>query len=64
MKKGRSVTIVVVTPFATTEEARVIEKVTKTKIFIEGLDIPFDRITGKKIETFNGSSVYIKELKK
>lgn len=62
MKKNQKVTIVVKTPWATTEEESIVERVTKDKIFIEGLDIPFDKVTGIKTESFGGCKVYIKEL--
>ncbi len=62
MKKADRVTVVVQTPVATTEEILYIEKVTKDKIYIKGLDIPFDKITGVKDECFFGAKVYIKEL--
>lgn len=64
MKKGDRVTVVVQTPWATTEEELVVEKITKDQIFIENLKIPFDRATGVKIECFAGASVYIKDIKK
>lgn len=64
MKKNQKVTIVVKTPWGTTEEDGLVERVTKDEIFIKGLDIPFNKITGIKTETFAGSSVYIKELSK
>lgn len=62
MKKGDTVTIVVKTPVATTEENGKVEKITKDKIYIEGLDIPFEKATGQKTETFFGAKVYIKEI--
>lgn len=62
MKKNQKVTIVVSTPWATTEEEGVIRKISGNKIFIEGLDIPFNKITGIKEDCFFGSKVYIKEL--
>jgi hypothetical protein len=64
MKKGNKVTLVIVTPVATVEEVGVIEKVKGNEIFIEGLDIPFDKKSGVKTYSFPGTSTYIKELKK
>jgi len=52
MKKNQKVTIVVSTPWATTEEEGVIRKISGNKIFIEGLDIPFNKITGIKEDCF------------
>lgn len=62
MKEGDEVTIVVKTPWATTEEKRIIESISKGKIYIEDLNIPFDKKTGQKTETFPGSEAYIKEI--
>lgn len=64
MENNQKVTIVVKTPWATTEEERVIESLTENEIFIKGLDVPFDRKTGVKTESFLGSKVFIKELSK
>ena len=61
-KTKTKVVIVVKTPLATTEEKCYIEKITTTEIFIEGLDSPFDRKTGKKIDVFPGASVFIKDF--
>lgn len=63
LKKGATVTIVVQTPWATTEEDGKIIKVTKDKIYLDYTDIPFDKKTGVKTESMNGCKVYIKELK-
>lgn len=62
MKKGDKVTIVVMTPFATTEKDGIVEMVKKNNIHIKGLEIPFDRLTGKRTDVFFGTKVYIKEL--
>lgn len=62
IKEGDKVTIVVVTPWTTTEELRVIEEIIDDNIYIDGLDIPFDLLSGKKTEIFFGTKVYIKEI--
>ncbi len=62
MKKNDKITVVVKTPFATTEEEKFITKITTTKIFVDGLDNPFNRKTGYKETPFGGCSVYIKEI--
>lgn len=62
MKKGDTITIVVDTPFASTEELGIIGKLTKDCIYIEGLKVPFNRATGRKVEVFAGAGVYIKEI--
>ena len=64
MKKNDKVTIVVETPWATTEEDGIIEEITDTEIFIKELEIPFHKETGIKTESFAGAKVYIKELQK
>jgi len=63
MKSGDSVTIVVKTPLAMTEESGVVESIDEDFIYIEGLRIPFMKSTGKKIDNFFGAEVYIKEIK-
>ena len=62
MKNGDSVTIVVKTPLATTEEPGVIESIDENLIYIRGLRIPFMKSTGKKVDNFFGADVYIKEI--
>jgi len=62
MKINDIVTIVVQTPWATTEEKGMISSIIDNMIYIDGLDIPFDKKTGYKTETFLGCSVYIKEV--
>lgn len=64
MKNGDSVTIVVKTPLATTEEQGVVESVDEDWVYIKGLMIPFMKSTGKKVDNFFGAEVYIKEIYK
>lgn len=62
MKVNQTVTIVVKAPFAATEEIEIIERIEGNLIYIKGLDVPFNKITGFKTETFPGIKVYIKEI--
>ena len=57
-------TIVVYTPWATTEEIGVVEKISQknNEIYIKNLDYPFNKTTGQKEEVFCGAKVYIKEI--
>jgi len=62
MKEGDEITIVVKTPLCITEEKCKIEEIKGDNIYVEGQEIPFDVRTGKKIEYFFGSIIYIKEI--
>jgi len=62
MKRGDTITVVIKTPWATTEEELTINKITATEIFVDTLGIPFNKKTGYKVESFPGSLVYIKEI--
>ena len=64
MKAGDEITVVVVTPVATTEEKGIVQHIEGDNIYVEGLDIPFNTKTGDKTDVFPGARVYIKELKK
>ncbi len=63
MEVGQQITIVVCTPYATTKEDGVIEEISDKGISIFGLEHSlFDKTTGKKTDSFPGSTVYIKEI--
>lgn len=62
LKAGDTVTIVVRTPVATTEEKGIVEMVKHHVIYLKGLEIPFRKSDGQKTDTFPGVKVYIKEL--
>lgn len=64
MKNGDIVTVVLKTPWATTEERLKVVEINETEIYIENLNIPFNKKTGYKTESMAGSSVYIKEITK
>ena len=65
MKEKDTVTVVVKTPWATTEEIRIIERITDTEIFVEHQEeSPFNIKTGYRESFIPGTKVYIKELVK
>src|SRR3990167_11434706 len=63
MKTGRKITIVTETSAGTTEADGVVEKVDGDNVYIEGQDIPFNKINGERESIFPNTREYIKQIK-
>jgi len=65
VKKGQAVVVALTGAGFTTREDYVVEKVTKDKVWVDGLDAPFDRKTGISENCYGGfvSQLEVKSIR-